>query len=96
VRIDWLAFLGLASGCVFALLAAIGATLWMFVAAAALTLAAGACIAILGKEHAAAPSGPQRSSRVESASLSVAAKGKRSIASWINTGTQNTGDGRGP
>jgi hypothetical protein len=96
VRIDWFAFLGLASGCVFALLGAAGATLWMFIAAAVLTLVAGVCFAILGKDHAAAPSEPQSSSRAESASPSVVAKGKRSIASWINTGTQNTGDRRGP
>lgn len=95
-RIDWFAFLALASGCVFAVLGAAGATLWMFIAAAVVTLAAGGALAILGKEHTAAPSGPQTSSSAEPASLKVVAKGKRSIASSINTGTQNTGDRRGP
>ena len=95
VRIDWLAFLGVASGCVFALLGAAGTALWTFVTAAVLTMVVGVFLIIFGKEHAA-PTSPQESSGAESASLRVVAKGKRSIASWINIGTQNTGDGPEP
>lgn len=92
VRIDWLAFLGVASGSIFALLGATGAALWMFIVMAVLTIAAGVFLAIVGKERAE-PATQEISSEAEPASPRVVAKGKRSIASWINTGTQNTGDG---
>jgi hypothetical protein len=91
VRIDWLAFFGLASGCVFAVLGAVRAPLWMFIAAAVLTVAAGVWSVVVGKEHSA-PAVSERPSKAELVSPRVVAKGKRSIASWINSGMQSTGD----